>query len=936
MHHLLHLLHLLALAGVPSAGSSRVFNVLHYGARGDGLTNDTAAIRSALASAGASGGGVVLLPAPHSFLSGPLHMKNHTVFRVEEGAVLLGSTLYTDYRHEWVPGGRGPDSWQRQSLIAGAECTAPGQDGKGCSSWAPLYNVTLDGGGIIDGQGHAWWWASDAGSPAAHERPDMVQPAMVHGLVMRDLTFRASPNWSIHPLLCTDVLAERIVIESGQFDSDQQYQGHNVDGFDPDSCENVILRDSVIRAGDDCVAIYSVRAPTANILIENVSCHTPLSITHGAWGTSNVTMRDCTVHGDWGGDRTYKPRWWKTALRIKSDRHTNGTLQNIAYHNIRGVGVDLLFDIQMWYPCQNQSGMANYHTCRSFYPVKAGVRPHIRNVSLVNVTGDESTWRTGWLNCLPESPCQEISITDVRAPNAHGWVCENVHGHATGANMPAVDACFSGDEGGAAKTTSSLDLDLLSAHPNSNALKTDDSVGIAASNTTVGIFRTWEVQLPAPPGFTASAASYNSSQLNATAQITNPGGEIVLVRGFFMVPIDDLTHPAAFAPPVVAFRYTPVRVGLHSVVIMINGGAPSNHEFRCSAAPMMAAGRSDGFVRVGRNKQHFVVDQGLGSGNRTYFGVGENLAWQDGAASTDIDDHLWEPYLSNLSRSGANYIRVWLTDSWTDLYVEDALGNYSQPNSHKIDKLLRLAEANNIRVLMCTESFNLFCSRPKPAPCSWDTCVYNAKNGGMLSSAADFFTDPGAKALYKQRLQYLVSRFSHSTAVFAWEFFNEVDITDGFTPGRLAVWTVEMARYLRSIDPYSHPISTSFCCQDPAEIWALPEVDFVMTHSYSTHNRTDMADNSQYWTVRNSAAFGKPVYVAETGEATIDDHRWPADPTGLGLHNAMWASVVSVAAMSSMTCVLATLVLSHAPQLAHRIVSAVILCGATQALILLR
>ena len=57
MHHrLLHLLHL-ALAGVPSAGSSRVFNVLHYGARGDGLTNDTAAIRSALASAGASGGG---------------------------------------------------------------------------------------------------------------------------------------------------------------------------------------------------------------------------------------------------------------------------------------------------------------------------------------------------------------------------------------------------------------------------------------------------------------------------------------------------------------------------------------------------------------------------------------------------------------------------------------------------------------------------------------------------------------------------------------------------------------------------------------------------------------------------------------------------------------------------------------------------------------
>eukprot|EP01047_Picozoa_sp_COSAG01_P054836 COSAG01_NODE_6041_length_3882_cov_27.246630_2_plen_160_part_00 len=141
------------------------------------------------------------------------------------------------------------------------------------------------------------------------------------------------------------------------------------------------LKDSVIRAGDDCVAIYSVRGPTSEVLIKNVTCHTPLSITHGAWGTSNVLMQNCTVRGDWGGDHTYLPRWWKTALRLKSDRHTNGTLQNIRYENIVGIGVDLLFDVQMWYPCQNQSGMANYRQCRSFYKVEPGIRPHIRNVS---------------------------------------------------------------------------------------------------------------------------------------------------------------------------------------------------------------------------------------------------------------------------------------------------------------------------------------------------------------------------------------------------------------------------------------------------------------------------------------------------------------------------------------------------------------------------
>eukprot|EP01043_Picozoa_sp_COSAG02_P015885 COSAG02_NODE_687_length_18478_cov_23.093476_5_plen_174_part_00 len=164
-------------------------------------------------------------------------------------------------------------------------------------------------------------------------------------------------------------------------------------------------------------------------------------------GTSDVTFENCTVHGDWGRDHTYKPRWWKTALRLKSDRHTNGTLQNIHYRNIRGVGVDLLFDIQMWYPCQNQSGMANYQLCRQMAHPKPEphIRPHIRNISLVNITAPPGgAWRTGWLNCLPESPCKDITIEGVVAPGALPWVCEHVEGMATGGekNLPSANECF--------------------------------------------------------------------------------------------------------------------------------------------------------------------------------------------------------------------------------------------------------------------------------------------------------------------------------------------------------------------------------------------------------------------------------------------------------------------------------------------------------------
>ena len=44
------------------------------------------------------------------------------------------------------------------------------------------------------------------------------------------------------------------------------------------------------------------------------------------------------------------------------------------YKDIVAVGVDLVFDIQMWYPCQNQSGQHNYENCRSYYPVVPGIR----------------------------------------------------------------------------------------------------------------------------------------------------------------------------------------------------------------------------------------------------------------------------------------------------------------------------------------------------------------------------------------------------------------------------------------------------------------------------------------------------------------------------------------------------------------------------------
>lgn len=53
-------------------------------------------------------------------------------------------------------------------------------------------------------------------------------------------------------------------------------------------------------------------------------------------------------------------------------------------------------------------------------------------------------------------------------------------------------------------------------------------------------------------------------------------------------------------------------------------------------------------------------------------------------------------------------------------------------------------------------------SRNVQGPCFWDKCVYNAANGGPLSTASNFFTSAIAKAYFKLRLRYLIARSGYN------------------------------------------------------------------------------------------------------------------------------------------------------------------------------
>ena len=97
---------------IPSVGI--VVNVTHFGARADGLTDDTAAIQCAIDEAGRLGGGAVHIPAGRYHLAGMLHIGiNGVVLRGEgpDKTILAFSRPLRDIVSPWACSQPGSPCW---------------------------------------------------------------------------------------------------------------------------------------------------------------------------------------------------------------------------------------------------------------------------------------------------------------------------------------------------------------------------------------------------------------------------------------------------------------------------------------------------------------------------------------------------------------------------------------------------------------------------------------------------------------------------------------------------------------------------------------------------------------------------------------------------------------------------------------------------------
>ncbi|MGI4804911.1 MAG: glycoside hydrolase family 28 protein [Janthinobacterium lividum] len=214
------------------------YSIESFGAVGDGRTDDAVAIQKAIDACSATGGGKVIIPSGHVFLSGPFNLKSNIEFYVEANARVLANPDEKVYVKSAFRENKGEGTiW-----IGGENLT----------------NVTICGGGTIDGNGTSFMGRELEDSyelkpfQIIDPRPHLLTIIGGKNIRIRDLTIKNSAYWTLHLIGCNDVAIDNLTLLNS-------LKVRNSDGIDLDHSKNVRISNCYIESGDDCICLKNRR-----------------------------------------------------------------------------------------------------------------------------------------------------------------------------------------------------------------------------------------------------------------------------------------------------------------------------------------------------------------------------------------------------------------------------------------------------------------------------------------------------------------------------------------------------------------------------------------------------------------------------------------------------------------------------------------------------
>lgn len=222
-------------------------NVLDFGAKGDGLSNDTAAFQRAI-----DAGGTVYVPAG-KYVCGSLYLKSNGGLDLDKNAEIIASLSPADYspkdfcqqeKGSTVAGGTGG-----HLIIALEQENVFVRGGRFNGNGNAIYNDHTERHDIFDGGAH---WVAPKWRPM-----QLFFICECRNVRLEDFDIDDPTAWSIFLYGCEWVNIRGINIRTSPFIWED-------DGIDVDCCSHVTVSDCIIDAGDDAFTLRACDARLKN------------------------------------------------------------------------------------------------------------------------------------------------------------------------------------------------------------------------------------------------------------------------------------------------------------------------------------------------------------------------------------------------------------------------------------------------------------------------------------------------------------------------------------------------------------------------------------------------------------------------------------------------------------------------------------------------
>ena len=308
-------LSLIFLLFLPILMLGKEYGIMDFGAKGNGVNDDANAIQKAIDACSNAGGGEVVFPANHVFLSGPVQLKSNVHIVLETNAVWKAN----------------PDERIYHKSAFGKN------EGEGMMwIWAKdIENLSFSGHGTIHGNGIQFMgkelYDSYELKPVTtfDPRPHVLTLIGVKNLSIRDITIKEGAYWTVHLIGCDGAVIDGVSLLNN-------LKIRNGDGIDLDHSKNVRIANCHITSGDDAICFKNRREyeeygschdiVVTNCVMESRSCTVKLG-SENMDSIYNVTIDNCVVKGSNRG------------LGIQN--RDEGTVTNVVFSNI-------ILDCRLW------------------------------------------------------------------------------------------------------------------------------------------------------------------------------------------------------------------------------------------------------------------------------------------------------------------------------------------------------------------------------------------------------------------------------------------------------------------------------------------------------------------------------------------------------------------------------------------------------------